>query len=464
MDELATPRESDPRAAAVGPAPLPRARWWHRLHGLVDRLLSVGIVDPDPGVRRRQRFVNTGAFVGGLASLVHVVEQLLTDADVLMPLVIHNAVFGLAHLATPLFHRLSQNAGALWLCLAIIVGTARVIWLTGLEGGAHVYFAFTAAAFLFFGVEHWRLFAAVVLMALGTVIAAFAFAPRYGPIALAAPGYVYNLAAMIVVNVILINVWLFTYALVKTHLAEKRLAAEVRRSDRLLLAILPRAIANRLKGEPGRIVADRHEHATIFFADLVGFTSAARNAPPEVLVAWLDTLFRRLDALAAHHKVEKIKTIGDAYMAASGLRIAPEAGAERVARFALEFRDTVLSYPALDGSALKVRIGIHTGPVVAGVIGGTRFAYDLWGDAVNTASRMESHGLPGRIQVSAATAALLGPAFRLEPRGEVSVKGIGLMKACWLERAAPLRAAAPSRDPAPQTASRYVDPDQCELD
>lgn len=434
MDGRPTP-ETDARSAAVGPAWVARTRWWHGLQRLVDRLLSVGIRDPDPAVQRRQRFVNTGAFVGGLASFVHVVEQLLTDADALMPLVVHNAIFGLAHLATPIFHRVSRNAAALWLCLAIIVGTARVIWLTGLEGGAHVYFAFTAAAFLFFGVEHWRLFVAVLLMALGTVIAALAFAPKLGPMALAAPGYVEHLSAMIVINVILINVWLFTYALVKTHLAEKRLAAEVQRSDRLLLAILPRPIADRLKGAPGRTVADRHEGATIFFADLVGFTSAARHASPERLVDWLDTLFKSLDALAARHKVEKIKTIGDAYMAASGLRVPPQAGAERIARFALEFRDIVLAYPALDGSSLSVRIGIHTGPVVAGVIGGTRFAYDLWGDAVNIASRMESHGSAGRIQVSAATAALLGPEFRLEPRGAVAVKGIGPMDVFWLERA-----------------------------
>nr|WP_255720405.1 adenylate/guanylate cyclase domain-containing protein [Acuticoccus kalidii] len=195
---------------------------------------------------------------------------------------------------------------------------------------------------------------------------------------------------------------------------------------------MPRPIAARLKAEPDRIVADRHEAVTIFFADLVGFTARARTATPEHLVAWLDTLFRGLDALAAEHKVEKIKTIGDAYMAVSGLRVTLDVGAERIARFALAFRDFTDRYGAFDDTPLKVRIGLHTGPVVAGVIGGTRFAYDLWGDAVNTASRMESHGAPAFIQMSGSTAALLAERFPMTPRGRVPVKGLGEIQAFWL--------------------------------
>jgi class 3 adenylate cyclase len=438
--ERSVPAEA--RSAAVRPTVVGSQRWWDGLRRLIDRLLAVGVVASDPAVQRRQRFVNIAAFVGGLASFFHVTEQLVIAPAALQPLIVHNALFGLAHLSTPLFHRAGRNAAALWLCLVIIVGTIRVIWLTGLEGGAQVYFAFTAAAFLFFGVQHWRLFALVVALAFGTVVTAYLFAPELGPVGRAAPDYVHHLAAMVVVNVMAINVWLFTYALVKTHRAETALASEVARADTLLLAILPRAIAARLKKAPGAVVADRHECATVFFADLVGFTTAARNAEPEALVAWLDTLFRRLDDQAVSHKVEKIKTIGDAYMAASGLRITAAEGADRIARFALAFRDTVEDCGGLGGAAVKVRIGIHSGPVVAGVIGGTRFAYDMWGDAVNVASRMESHGDPGRIQVSAATAALLGSDFVLEHRGAVAVKGIGAMEAYWLERAT-----APSAEP-----------------
>lgn len=407
--------------------------WPAKLHRVADWFLSVGIRSADPAVQRRQRFVNAGAIVGTLASFQHVIEQFAMNAAALQPLIVHNIMFGAAHLATPLFHRVSEHAAALWLCAAIIVGTLRVIWLTGLDGGAHVYFAFTAAAFLFFGVAHWPLFALVVAAAFAAVIAALNFAPEVGPIALAAPHYVEHLSAMVVINVMIINVWLFTYALVKTHRAEQLLAAEVERSDQLLLAILPRPIANTLKRAPGQLVADRHDRVTIFFADLVGFTASARTASPEALVAWLDTLIKGFDELTIAHKVEKIKTIGDAYMAVSGLRVPPEVGAERLARFALAFREFAEAYGGLDGGPLRVRIGLHTGPVVAGVIGGTRFAYDLWGDAVNTASRMESHSLPGRIQVSASTADLLRPSFLVAPRGWLAVKGLGEVETFFLE-------------------------------
>ncbi len=416
------------------------------LRAALDRVLAVGIRDPDRAVQRRQRFVNTAAFVGGIASLQHVGEQLVVDAVALQPLIVHNAVFGALHLATPLFHRFGRNTAALWLCAAVLIGTVRVISLTGTEGGAQVYFAFSAAAFLFFGVEHWRLYVLVLAAAFAAVVGSYLFAPHMGPVALAAPAYVEQLSAMIVINVMVINVWLFTYALVKTHRAEEALAAEVARSDRLLLAILPRPIAERLKRTPG-VVADRHEAVTVLFADLVGFTASAHGAAPERLVAWLDGLFKRLDALAEEHKIEKIKTIGDAYMAASGLRVPPEIGAERIARFALALRALVTDYGGLGGGPLTVRIGIHTGPVVAGVIGGSRFAYDMWGDAVNTASRMESHGSPGEIQISAATAALLPAAFRTEARGRVPVKGLGEVEAFWLEprSAADPPAARPAR-------------------
>ncbi|WMS44777.1 adenylate/guanylate cyclase domain-containing protein [Acuticoccus sp. MNP-M23] len=411
---------------------------WRPLAQAVGWVVSVGIVATDEAVRRRQRFVNTGAVLGAIASTQHAVEQWLAG-EAMHPLAVHNAIFAVVHLITPLFHRVSANAAAIWLCSAIILGTQRVIWLTGLDGGAQVYFACTAGAFLFFGPQNWRLYVAVVAAAFASVIGALALAPLHGPVAVAAPAYTRQLASLVVINVMVINVWLFTYALLKTYRAEAALGAEVERADRLLLAILPRPIARTLKGDPKALVADRHEAVTIFFADLVGFTSAARTASPERLVAWLDGLFKAVDALAETHKVEKIKTIGDAYMAVSGVQVPPEVGADRVAGFAIAFRDLVRATPGLDGGPLNARVGIHTGPVVAGVIGGTRFAYDLWGDAVNTASRMESHGAPDKIQISAATRALLSKGFETLPRGSVAVKGLGAVDTFWLEtRAADL--------------------------
>ncbi|GAB5374907.1 MAG: adenylate cyclase [Acuticoccus sp.] len=447
------------RSIVTRPQPDGPRRTWHRtaagrllaavlarFAGLFQRIAALGVISTDPDVRRRQGFVNIAAVMATFNSAEHLVEQAIRDYATLEPLIVHNAVFGVLHALTPLFHRVSENAAAMWLSGVIIVGTFNVIQLTGLAGGAHVYFAFTAGAFLFFGVNNWRHYLVVLAAAMGVVVWAITFAPERGPIGRAAPEFTEQLAAMVVVNVVVINILLFTYALVQLHRAEAQVAAERDRADRLLLSILPPPIATKLKDRPAEIIADRHEAVTVFFADIVGFTTVARDAKPEMLVAWLDTLFKAIDDLATTHKVEKIKTIGDAYMAVSGLRVAPREGAARIARFALAFRAFTRAYPGLAGDGLRVRVGLHSGPIVAGVIGGTRFAYDLWGDTVNTAARMESHGEPDRIQISPATRDLLGERFRIEPRGMVTVKGLGHIETFWLEGES---AAAPAIDLAP---------------
>ena len=207
---------------------------------------------------------------------------------------------------------------------------------------------------------------------------------------------------------------------------ERALAA----SERLLLNVLPAPIAARLKEHDG-VIADDRDEVTVLFADLVGFTPLAERLAPAELVSLLDGIFARWDAVAAEHGVEKIKTIGDAYMAVAGIPVARSDHAEAVARLALDMRDVVASVSEASGLPLEVRIGIDTGPVVAGVIGRTRFGYDLWGDTVNTASRMESHALPGTIQVTDRAYERLRDGFALTPRGTVDVKGKGPMT-CWL--------------------------------
>jgi len=206
----------------------------------------------------------------------------------------------------------------------------------------------------------------------------------------------------------------------------RALEQEQAKSEDLLLNVLPEPVAARLKEDEG-IIADACEGVTVLFADLVGFTSLAERLSPPDVVALLDRVFARWDALAASHGVEKIKTIGDAYMAAGGLPVPRADHAEAIAELALAMRPEVARCAAETGLALQVRIGIDTGPVVAGVIGRAKFIYDLWGDTVNTANRMESHALPGTIQVTQRAHDHLRGRYELRPRGTIEVKGKGPM-------------------------------------
>jgi class 3 adenylate cyclase len=217
------------------------------------------------------------------------------------------------------------------------------------------------------------------------------------------------------------------------------LARERERSERLLLSVLPAPIAERMKAGETRI-AEHFSGVTVLFADIVGFTKLSTNVNPQELVELLDNIFSALDALAREHGLEKIKTIGDAYMVVSGVPVPMDDHCERVARFALALHTTleavrkswVLAGKELGASPVQMRVGIHTGEAVAGVIGTSKFSYDLWGDTVNTASRMESHGEAGKIHVSEECFNVLKHQFTFEERGEIEVKGKGVMRTWFL--------------------------------
>jgi adenylate cyclase len=202
-------------------------------------------------------------------------------------------------------------------------------------------------------------------------------------------------------------------------------------AENLLLNILPRSIADKLKASP-QPIADQFSAASILFADVVDFTPLAEHLPPGEVVGMLDDLFSYFDTLVERYRLEKIKTIGDCYMVAAGVPSPRPDHARALALVGLDMLDAVRSTDAVGYLGLELRVGINSGPVVAGVIGRKRFLYDLWGDAVNTASRMESHGTPGRIQITRATYELLKDEFECEPRGTVSVKGKGEMETWYL--------------------------------
>ena len=228
--------------------------------------------------------------------------------------------------------------------------------------------------------------------------------------------------------------------------AQDALKIEQEKSEQLLLNILPKAIAEQLKQdanshrEVGVAIAQQFEKATILFADIVGFTSLSTRISATELVNLLNDIFSGFDQLAERHGLEKIKTIGDAYMVAGGLPVVRADHAEAIANMALDIQETIQNFQIEKGEAfyrasgtpLSIRMGIHTGPVVAGVIGTRKFIYDLWGDTVNVASRMESQGEPGCIQVTAATYQLLKDKYAFKERGALAVRGKGNMVTYWL--------------------------------
>jgi adenylate cyclase len=216
--------------------------------------------------------------------------------------------------------------------------------------------------------------------------------------------------------------FLLQYFVRERDIAAAMVAAERERSERLLLNVLPQPIAERLKSGES-VIADGVSEVGVLFADIAGFTPLSETMAPEDVVRLLDEAFTVFDGLAAEHHLEKIKTIGDAYMAASGLLQPSTRHAEDLAEMALAMQREVRRL-----GGLQLRIGIDIGPVVAGVIGRSKFIYDLWGDTVNTASRMESHGIPGAIQVTERAYACLAAAFEFEERGVVDVKGKGSMR------------------------------------
>jgi len=237
--------------------------------------------------------------------------------------------------------------------------------------------------------------------------------------------------ALNIAGVTIVAFVLMRYFVDQAAAAYGMLAGEQERSERLVRNMLPAAIADRLKREPGPI-ADRLEGVTIAFADIVGFTPYAMERPPEEVVSLLNKTFSEFDRLCAKHGLEKIKTIGDAYMACGGLSGGPAEGAASTAAFALDAAKALEAVGGESGSKFELRIGIHTGEVVAGVIGETKYAYDVWGDAVNVAARLQQKAEPGEIVLSRETAKLIGSDFDLTDAGSAELKGHTPIEICVL--------------------------------
>ena len=237
-----------------------------------------------------------------------------------------------------------------------------------------------------------------------------------------------------IVGVSLLTFVLVLYFVGQRDQAMALLGVEREKSERLLLNVLPKSVAAILKNEQ-RTIAEHYDAASVLFADIVGFTPLSEELEPEQMVEALNEVFSYFDDLCAEHGVEKIRTIGDNYMAASGVPRRRDDHALAIARLALDMRAFEPSGANVGPERMVFRFGINSGPLVAGVIGNTKFQYDIWGDTVNTASRMESHGVPGEIQITEATYDLIKDDFVCATRSTVDIKGKGAMMTWFLEGA-----------------------------
>jgi adenylate cyclase len=403
------------------------------LRAWIDRLVSVGIVATDPDVVRRQRCVNVAAAAVVATSASHLIINAVYDLHGLIPVHAYNAFMIAALILIPRLHRFGENVAAIALAILVLFAHMFVIWAMGITSDLHIYYTSASALLLLFGVQNWRLFLVFFFLYVAVLLFVLNFAPVDGFV-LPEEGSLRDLlSAQAIINTVTLNSLVLFYALMALRRAELQLQNQYERSEALVEAVMPVTVAERLKAGEERI-ADRIETLSVMFADIVDFTGTVHAMLPDEVVAYLDRLVRRFDALSTQFGVEKIKTIGDSYMAAAGFDGAAALGAIATGRLALAMIEAIGQEPPLGGRRLQMRIGIHSGTATAGVIGDTRFSYDVWGDAVNTASRMESYGMPGRIQVSEAFRALAADAFEFEARGTTDIKGIGVTTTYFLVR------------------------------
>jgi adenylate cyclase len=410
------------------------ARFRVNLPDWADAILEAGIVSTDAHTRRRQRFTNIAAYALGLNAFIHLLVNAVYDFQALLPINIYNLFACIFYLLLPQLHRYGENLVANLLIVFSLIGHSYIVFAFGLDSNLHVYFTLAGVILFFVGLKHWRNFLILYVMSIAALVIAMMFASRQGFVLSGDVEFRSRLALQAMLSAIVLNAVVIAFVLSALGHAEENLQKEYDRSELLLTTILPPFIADRLKSGEEQTIADKYDAASVLFMDLAGFTPAALHASPEEVVDYLHRLFSRLDLLCEQMCVDKIKTIGDSYMAVGGLRDDAEigfAGVRNIGRLAIAMRGIVASEP-LAGKILAMRAGIHVGPVIAGVIGDRRIAYDVWGDTVNFASRLESSSEIGHIHVSDAFRLAAENAFVFEPRGTVGLKGIGMHQTYFL--------------------------------
>jgi len=361
-----------------------------------------------------------------------VVFYLVYDAASLWPAAAFCAGFQLS-LIVPWIARSNRLAAEVFASVMIVILFTLLMWMFGAASDLN-YAVLSFVLILIMEIGTRRPAAMIVLIT--PLIALFwalpIWFPNPQPFTNATPWLLETIQFANLSSLIMVTLLMIVVILRRAENAEIALASEYDRSEALLANLVPAQIAARLKENPGEVIADENAEVTILFADIVDFTPKAARMAPEELVNYLNRIFSAFDALTARHGLEKIKTIGDAYMAAAGMPTARTDHAQAAAEMALDMLETTRRLSADMGETVEVRIGVHTGSAVGGVIGTTKVFYDVWGDTVNTAARMESHGEAGHIQLTTEARTALGSSYTFAPRGSVEIKGKGKIETFWL--------------------------------
>ena len=389
-------------------------------------LVRAGTHGYPPDTQRRLVVMNLIAYLIALTTFAYAVQNTFMDFEKFAPVIYVNLALFFTALSVPFSHRFSDLAGGM---IIMISECIALMWFTaflGNQSGIHIqYFIASAATFVVFGVQRWKLIVPMVIIAITLhIVAWFSFPPEAALIKASASilDGIYVQAA-ITTGVLIAATVYYAFSLTEAAKAE---------TDALLRNILPDSVVERLKENPGVAIADSHDNAAILFTDISGFVALARQLGAQRVVALLNEIVSEFDQLAEVHGVEKIKTIGDAYMAAAGIPDAVPDPTARLARLAIDMQKVIARIRRTSGIDISMRVGLAAGPVMAGVIGTRKFTYDVWGDTVNLAARLENKSEPGRILVCPACRDQLEPDFRLESHGVISIKGVGEQETWFL--------------------------------
>ncbi len=400
----------------------PRTTWVNALM----RFAEMGTGGYPPLVRRRLMIVNVMAYLIAIFSLIYAALFTVFGLADYFSLVVANLLLVAVALLAPLAHRFSDICAALIIAGAEYVALFFFVRTLGHDSGIQInYMVAAAVPFAIFGLS--RLWLVITTFAVGLALhmVTWFLYPAPGASIPTDPFLLNNLYVSSVVSTgcIIAVIVLYAFSLAEDARAE---------ADALLANMLPESIAERLKARPGELLSDNVANASVLFTDLVGFTPLARELGAERTVRLLDDIVTEFDDIAARHGVEKIKTIGDGYMAVAGVTTPLPDHERRLACMALELPAVIKSLSEIRGIELQIRIGLASGPVMAGVIGTMRFSYDVWGETVNLASRLESHGRPGKVHVSGEVRRALKDAFSFESLGSNETKGVGQLETWFM--------------------------------